>query len=424
LRHGKEEGRKEEESDEEGRQEESQEEGEQEEGSVESSLSAGRPDGSAGAFLAQSAFKQPALYGSRAVARVAEADGKNPLVTSATAYRAGRCVLRDGWGLRRVLQSAAMRRSGVLSAGYTLQPDMMVRKRSSGPRLGLVCLSFGREVRYRTITRTRYLALAPSQRRRKLLELYSDNTRRLYGALEFCAARDIHLYRVTSDLFPMDFALSERVLDELAPELHGFAARAEMLDVRVVAHPDQFVVLNSISRRVARQSAAILSRHARVFDRLGLPRSPWAALILHGGKSGRGEALLAAIDALPEAARSRLVLENDESAYGAAEILAICRKAGVPMVFDAHHHLVHEGLRNYADPSYADFVAAARETWPRQEWQIVHLSNGAGGVRDPRHSEYIRRVPPAYRKVPWIEVEARGKELAIARLRRRWPEAR
>jgi len=294
----------------------------------------------------------------------------------------------------------------------------------TGPRLGLVCLSAGPQVRYRTVTRTRYLALAPSQRRRTLHELYSENIHRLYGALEFCSAQDIHLYRVTSDLFPMDFALSERVLDELAPQLSGFARRAQALDVRVVAHPDQFVVLNSLSRRVSRQSAAIFTRHARVFDRLGLPRSPWAALILHGGKSGRAEAMLAAIAALPEAARSRLVLENDESAYGASEILAICRAAGVPMVFDAHHHLVQAGLRDYTDPSYAEFVAAARETWPRPEWQIVHLSNGATGVRDPRHSDYIRRVPPAYQDVPWIEVEARGKELAIARLRRVWPAAR
>jgi UV DNA damage endonuclease len=312
---------------------------------------------------------------------------------------------------------------GLLSKKTAARLEPALNSRT-GPRLGLVCLSAGPEVRYGTVTRTRYLALAPSQRRRKLHELYAENIRRLYGALEFCAARDIHLYRVTSDLFPMDFDLSERVLDDLAPELTGFARRAEALNLRVVAHPDQFVVLNSLSRRVARKSAAILSRHARVFDRLGLPRSPWAALILHGGKSGRLEALLAAIAALSESARSRLVLENDESAYGAEEILAICRAAGVPMAFDAHHHLVHANLRNYTDASYAEFVAAARETWPRPEWQIVHLSNGAAGVRDPRHSEYIRRVPPAYRDVPWIEVEARGKELAIARLRRHWPEAR
>jgi UV DNA damage endonuclease len=47
----------------------------------------------------------------------------------------------------------------------------------------------------------------------------------------------------------------------------------------------------------------------------------------------------------------------------------------------------------------------------------VHLSNGDGGHLDRNHSEFIADSPPAYATVPWIEVEARGKELAIQRLR-------
>ena len=39
--------------------------------------------------------------------------------------------------------------------------------------------------------------------------------------------------------------------------------------------------------------------------------------------------------------------------------------------------------------------------------------------RDRNHSDYIDAVPRAYAKVPWIEIEARAKERAIARLRER-----
>ena len=53
---------------------------------------------------------------------------------------------------------------------------------------------------------------------------------------------------------------------------------------------------------------------------------------------------MAAVRSLPEAVRLRLVLENDEYAFGAAEILDVCRRAGVPMVFDAHHHVIREKL--------------------------------------------------------------------------------
>ena len=63
-------------------------------------------------------------------------------------------------------------------------------------------------------------------------------------------------------------------------------------------------------------------------------------------------------------------------------------------------------------------VAAAATTWPDPAWQVVHLSNGKGGFLDREHSDLIEQVPPAYRNVPWIEVEAKGKETAIAQLRR------
>jgi UV DNA damage endonuclease len=191
------------------------------------------------------------------------------------------------------------------------------------------------------------------------------------------------------------------------------------LNIRIVVHPDQFVVLNSENPKVARTSVRILEKHALAMDLMGLPRSPWAAMTIHGGKSGRAEALVAQIANLPESVRFRLVLENDEYAYSASEILDICRRAHVPMVFDNHHHVIHEKLASHEDVSVARFVRAARSTWPNRSWQMVHLSNGITGVHDRHHSEFIDVLPSAYRNVRWIEVEATGKECAIARLRAR-----
>ena len=289
------------------------------------------------------------------------------------------------------------------------------------PNLGLVCLSYTDECRYRAITRSRFLALSAGERPGALRELYWDNLRRLHWTLGFCARRGIRLYRVTSGLFPMsDEPLGAAVLGEMAANLSAIGRRAERLGIRMLAHPDQFVVLNSDSPKVVETSRRIMEKHARAFDLMGLPRSPWAALILHGGKAGRAKELVREIGRLPEGVRSRLCLENDEYAYSAAEILEICREAGVPMIFDNLHHAIHERIDDYAHPSFAKFVAAARETWrPHRDWQIVHLSNGAASVLDRNHSEYITHVPPAYAGVKWIEVEARGKELAIAELQKK-----
>ena len=298
-------------------------------------------------------------------------------------------------------------------------------KRPNGadaPNLGLVCLSSTEECRYRTITRSRYLSLSAGERKGVLRELYWDNLRRLHWTLGFCARRGIRLYRVTSGLFPMsDEPPGAEVMGEMAANLSAIGRRAARLGIRVLNHPDQFVVLNSENPKVVETSRQIMAKHARAFDLMGLPCSPWSALILHGGKAGRARELVEEIGRLPECVRRRLCLENDEYAYSSREILEICRKAGVPMIFDNLHHAIHEKIDDYAHPSFAEFVAAARETWrPHPDWQIVHLSNGAASVLDRNHSEYITDVPPAYTGVAWIEVEARGKELAIAELRKRF----
>src|SRR5215218_5761413 len=201
------------------------------------------------------------------------------------------------------------------------------------PHLGLVCITFSEQCRFRAITRTRFLSL-----------------------------------------------------DEIG-------RRLKRLGIRVVLHPDQFVVLNRESPAVAATSRLIMDKHARAFDLLGLPRSPWSAMILHGGKGGRGDELVRVIRDLPANVRRRLVLENDEFTFGAAEILDICRRAKVPMVFDCHHHVIKEKLDSYEHPSVARFTRAARPTWPDPSWQMVHLSNGAGSFSDRNHSELITSEP-------------------------------
>lgn len=88
--------------------------------------------------------------------------------------------------------------------------------------------------------------------------------------------------------------------------------------------------------------------------------------------------------------------------------------------FDAHHHIVHEQLDSYEDPSVAEMLKAARSTWKVPEWQLVHISNGNSSFRDREHSDYITIMPSSYRDVRWIEVEAKQKEKAIELLRQSW----
>ena len=104
----------------------------------------------------------------------------------------------------------------------------------------------------------------------------------------------------------------------------------------VTTHPDQFCVLNSERPDVVQSSIRMLAAEARVMDAMGLQRSPWAGINVHGGARDRMAELRAAVDALPDAVRSRLTLENCERAYSVPDLRAV----GVPVVFDPHHEVV------------------------------------------------------------------------------------
>jgi UV DNA damage endonuclease len=127
------------------------------------------------------------------------------------------------------------------------------------------------------------------------------------------------------------------LLTELAPGLQAVDTRAQALGIRLVLHPDQFVVLSSDRPDVIQNSIKILATHARIMDLLGLPQSAWAAMNIHGGKGDRAERLVGVIRELPDTIRHRLTLENDEYTYSGEEILWVCQAAGIPLVFDAHH---------------------------------------------------------------------------------------
>ncbi|TAH14766.1 MAG: UV damage endonuclease UvsE, partial [Oscillatoriales cyanobacterium] len=260
------------------------------------------------------------------------------------------------------------------------------------PELGLVCITTSDAVRFRTVTRKRLLQLTEIEQEKVLRELYADNL----------------LYRMTSALFPFaDIDLGETVLDSMNEELRRVGDRAIDLNIRLVFHPDQFVVLSSDKPDVVKNSIKILATHALIMDMLQQPRSPWALMNIHGGKGDRTLQLKSVIRDLPESIRSRLTFENDEYAYSSSELLDVCLDTGVAMVFDAHHHVIHEHLESYNDPNVAEMLAAARTSWPVPEWQLVHISNGKEFFADPRHSDLIVDMPNCYYDAPWIEVEAK-----------------
>ena len=287
--------------------------------------------------------------------------------------------------------------------------------------LGLVCITNSDRVRFRTVTRKRLLSFDEDAQRGMLRALYAENIERLRKAIEFCAENDTHLYRMTSGLFPFsDEQFGAEILDEFAAPVAEIGQDALDKNIRLVLHPDQFVVLSSDSDAVIANSVKILKMHAKTMDLLKQPPSEWATMTIHGGKANRADKLVESVERLPENIRSRIAFENDEYAYSSNEILDVCRRAKIPMVFDAHHHVCREKLDDFNNPSVEEAFWAARETWANPENQLVHISNGREQFQDRSHSNLIFNMPEVFRFAPWIEVEAKHKEIAIEKLKQEW----
>lgn len=285
------------------------------------------------------------------------------------------------------------------------------------PHLGLVCITNSKEIRYRTVTRKRLLEAAPDRQRELLDDIFRDNLQTFDSALRYCQREGISLYRIPSSIFPFaDEDIGREILEKFSGTLGQSGARATAQGIRLVMHPDQFVVLSSDSKDVVANSIKILQMHADIMDLLQQPRSEWALLEVHGGKSDRSDRLVEAIAALPDAIRCRLGLENDEYSYSGEQIWEICKRSGLPMVFDAHHHIVHEKLASYDEPSVGAMLLKARDTWSNPAHQLVHISNGRTHFNDRQHSDLIETMPYSYREAPWIEIEAKSKEDAIRNL--------
>ena len=186
-------------------------------------------------------------------------------------------------------------------------------------------------------------------------------------------------------------------------------------DLRLSFHPDQFVVLNSPNPKTLAHSLAELNHQAEVAEWIGAD-----TINIHGGgaygdKPTALRALRANIERLPAPVRSRLTLENDDKVYTPEDLLPVCADTGVPLVYDVHHHrCLPDGL------SIEDATDRARATWNREP--LFHLSSpleGWDGPKPERHHDYIDAADFPKAWLGWlltVEVEAKAKELALARL--------
>jgi UV DNA damage endonuclease len=290
-------------------------------------------------------------------------------------------------------------------------------------RLGLCCQFLDAPIRFRTATHRYVFGLTRAARRTYLADIARSNAAALSAAVEQCAALGIGAFRINSQILPLGtHPVTGYELDKLdrKGEIRESFVRSGALaadrSIRLSFHPDQFVVLNSERADVVRSSVEELEFQAGIAELVGAD-----TVVLHAGSTAGGipaalDRLERGIDVLSDRARRRLALENDDHRFTPADLLPLCRRMGVPLVYDAHHHRCHgDGL------SVAEATDLAAATWgSREPWAHISSPRDGWDAPNPRpHADFIAIAdfPRSWlgRRMT-VDVEAKEKERAVLRL--------
>lgn len=207
----------------------------------------------------------------------------------------------------------------------------------------------------------------------------------LHAVFTYLEKSGIRMYRMSSDVAPYathpDFPQFHRQIAQSRSELVELGRRAKQIDLRLSFHPSQFIVMNAPDERLRRQSMWDLASHAEILDEMNL--GPEAVLVIHAGgayddKTAAIKRWIACYQRLAEPARRRLVLENDDIRFSAADVLRIHERTGVPLVFDIQHHQCLNPERLPWRRTLERFL----RTWPANTRPKIHYSSPRTQMRE------------------------------------------
>lgn len=203
--------------------------------------------------------------------------------------------------------------------------------------------------------------------------------------LDYLASVKLDMYRLSSDLAPYathpDMPQFHNMVAESDAELRAFGKKARDHGIRLSFHPSQYVLLNAPDPELTKKSIWDLSSQAEMLDRMELDDE--AVMVTHvGGVYDDREASRArwieGWEQCPEHVRRRLVLENDDIRFDAADVLWIHERTGVRLIFDYQHFwcLNHERLD--MRETLEKFLA----TWPEGVRPKMHFSSPRTEMRE------------------------------------------
>jgi UV DNA damage endonuclease len=292
-------------------------------------------------------------------------------------------------------------------------------------RFGLCCLFKAEKITFRTTT-ARILAALPRQAQlAKISAICLANATSLLQAVQAVDRLGIGAFRVSSPLLPrmthpeVGYDLEDLVdMDAISALFAATKDFAAVRGIRLSLHPDQFVVLSSPRPEVVANSRRELEYHGFLAAALGAEVINIHAGGVYGDKNLALDNFTRAFSELSPQVAGCLTLENDDVSYTVADLLPLCEKLAIPLVYDVHHHRCNpDGL------TVEEATRLAAATWRgRGQEQYCHLSSprAGWGKGDPKpHADYIDLAdfPSCWRGLSMtVDIEAKAKELAVLRL--------
>ncbi len=258
---------------------------------------------------------------------------------------------------------------------------------------------------------------------RKAAEENLENSLRL---LKHNVGNSIVVYRFSSKLIPLATHPLLAGWDYVAELLPRFKAIGEYIKdhgLRVSFHPDHFTLINSPREEVWQASLADLDHHCLLLEAMQLDRR--AKLVIHvgGGYQNKETARARFCDnwqLLPDRIRKRIVLENDDRVYTAADVLRLCQELHIPMVLDIHHFACNNEGENLGQLLPAIFATWEGSDLPPK----IHVSSPKSTDQPRHHHDFVNPddlysfLTLAGQFAPELDVmvEAKQKDLAMFRL--------
>lgn len=280
--------------------------------------------------------------------------------------------------------------------------------------LGYACICIG------DYKRLRGLRLSNASEK-KLDEVYAHNLDVLKSNIEYNIRHDIHLFRISSEIFPL---ITHEEVDydwkrKFSSELDDIKKLITSANIRVSMHPGQYTVLNSIRDDVVKKAIIEIDHHSEFLSAVSDDeRSP---IVIHiGSKAKNKDAAIKNFiynfKKLSDASKNRLHIENDERSYTAQDIYDISCDIGIPCIFDNLHNRLN---RSY-DLSDREIISIFSKTFSGSK-QKIHYSEQAPDKKPGAHSKTIdhKRFGKYYSEVNGdkldIMLEVKDKDLSCVK---------